>query len=683
MNIGSKPQSTDFTLDVLGRYICNTFDEALANSDPTTRAAAGLPPRSDMQPFDFIVIGGGTFGGALAEHLWFRSTGSSKRILVLEAGPFLIPEHQQNLPTLGLGGEVWGVPWNSNVSSKGLAYCVGGLSIWWGGWATRLLDSETPASVWPPTVLKELNDKKLSSGDNGYFRQSGQQLGVTTTNDFIFGDLHAALREQLYKALDSRKVAEATPLASLPDAPPVEILDTVPALTELAALLGASLPNPLPSTPAALARLEQEFRNKLKLEAPLAVQARPEHAGFFPMNKFSTVPLLIKAARGASRESNGDDVRKRFMIVPRCHVKRLDVKSEPGGKRVTAIQTQRGEFPVASGCKIIIAQGAIESTRLALLSFDEDGRIGSNLMAHLRSNIDFQIPRTALTGLSPTIKALQSSALLVRGQHKFKKPDGTDDGTVGHFHLQITASGLGNAANPDSEVELFQTVPDMDTVKQHLLATDSKIVITIRGIGEMQPNNPNSNVTLDLNPNEVDYGERKAYVNLNLTVKDQQLWDAMDAASDELAVALANGEKIDIISRNPTTQIVERDVDATRLTTALPYRIPSTANDVGRRDGLGTTYHEAGTLRMGDDSSKSVTDANGMFHGVKNAYAVGLSVFPTVGSPNPMLTGIALARRLGDHLTSGGPTAPPPASDASGSPTASPPAPDTSGPADQ
>lgn len=83
MNIGSKPQSTDFTLDVLGRYVCNTWDEALANSDRTTRAAAMLPPRSDVQLFDLVFVGGGTFGGALAEHLWFRITGSSKRVLVL------------------------------------------------------------------------------------------------------------------------------------------------------------------------------------------------------------------------------------------------------------------------------------------------------------------------------------------------------------------------------------------------------------------------------------------------------------------------------------------------------------------------------------------------------------------------------------------------------------------------
>ena len=103
MNIGAPSQPTDFALDVLGRYICNTFDEALANSDPMYRAAAQLPPRGDMRPFDFIIIGGGTFGAAVAEHLSYRSAGRSERVLVLEGGPFLLAEHVQNLPMLGLG----------------------------------------------------------------------------------------------------------------------------------------------------------------------------------------------------------------------------------------------------------------------------------------------------------------------------------------------------------------------------------------------------------------------------------------------------------------------------------------------------------------------------------------------------------------------------------------------------
>jgi hypothetical protein len=40
MSIGSASQPTEFALDVLGRYVCNSFDEALASSDPAYRANA-------------------------------------------------------------------------------------------------------------------------------------------------------------------------------------------------------------------------------------------------------------------------------------------------------------------------------------------------------------------------------------------------------------------------------------------------------------------------------------------------------------------------------------------------------------------------------------------------------------------------------------------------------------------
>jgi hypothetical protein len=50
-----------------------------------------------------------------------------------------------------------------------------------------------------------------------------------------------------------------------------------------------------------------------------------------------------------------------------------------------------------------------------------------------------------------------------------------------------------------------------------------------------------------------------------------------------------------------------------------------------------------------------VADSDCRFHGISNAYVVGPALFPTIGSPNPMLTGVAISRRLGDHF------APPPA----------------------
>ena len=45
-------QETSFAIDVLGRYICSTWDEATSN---------------DGLPFDAIVIGAGMFGGYCAK----------------------------------------------------------------------------------------------------------------------------------------------------------------------------------------------------------------------------------------------------------------------------------------------------------------------------------------------------------------------------------------------------------------------------------------------------------------------------------------------------------------------------------------------------------------------------------------------------------------------------------------
>lgn len=49
-------QETDFTKDVLGRYICNGMDEAFASTTPNGQRPNGSP-QNDARPFDIIVIG--------------------------------------------------------------------------------------------------------------------------------------------------------------------------------------------------------------------------------------------------------------------------------------------------------------------------------------------------------------------------------------------------------------------------------------------------------------------------------------------------------------------------------------------------------------------------------------------------------------------------------------------------
>ncbi len=190
------------------------------------------------------------------------------------------------------------------------------------------------------------------------------------------------------------------------------------------------------------------------------------------------------------------------MVVPNCHVIRL--VQEQG--RVSSIETSLGNIPVAGN--VILAQGTIESTRLAMASLTDQPNsnlIGRNLMARLHSSFNIRIPRTSVANLDAALKELQVSALFVKGRHRFS------DGTDGYFHLQITASGL-DTVGTNSEEEMFKKVPDIDGFDIFHEADDKSVVITIRGIGEMCPMNPESQVRLD--PERDEYQVPRAFVEI-------------------------------------------------------------------------------------------------------------------------------------------------------------------------
>jgi hypothetical protein len=296
---------------------------------------------------------------------------------------------------------------------------------------------------------------------------------------------------------------------------------------------------------------------------------------------------------------------------------------------VTAVETNRGTVQVPPAGVVVIAQGTIESTRLVLASFPDvaaQGKAGRNLIAHLRSNLTIRIPRSSLPAELP--RELQASALFVKGRHDHA------GGGQGHFHLQVTAAGLG-AKDADSEAEMWKKIPDIDHYDRFLHADDSHVVITLRGIGEMEPDNPASRVFLD--PELDEFGVPRAHVTLAASARDKELWDVMDRAADDGALALAAGKPYEVLAGGTWKPVAANQ----HASAVLPF--------ANRRDGLGTTHHEAGTLRMGTGAD-AVTDPDARIIGTVNAYVAGPALFPTVGSPNPMLTGIALGRRLARHL---------------------------------
>jgi choline dehydrogenase-like flavoprotein len=553
-------QQSAFSHDVLGRWVCSTWSEVSNNGG---------------DPFDIVVVGAGMFGGYLADKLYRRGESLGLRVLVVEAGDFLLPTHVQNVPRLGLSGPaervvasnaqdpgaqnlVWGHPWHSNQAFPGLAYCLGGRSLFWGGWSPRLTTADLGArpsnqAAWPSDAVTYL----LAN-----YEAVETEMGVRPTTDYISGSLFDRLNARFSNVVGQGQTVEV---------------------------------------------------------APLAVQGDAPESGLFPFDKYSSAYLLFDTVREdiARRWRDNIDAWRHLMVLPRAQVVRL----KTSGSRVTELELRvndQQQFlrpPLLSpNCTVVLAASTIESTRLALDSLPAPAmgvnRMGSNLMAHLRSDITARIRRSAIPGLPAQPTALEIAALLVRGS--------TSDGH--EYHLQVTASAGGS-----SDANLFTAVPDLDLLDTLRANQDPAwIAITLRAIGQMighpgaQPGDTKKswvNLALQTDPRT---STARAWVNLEPSDADMRAWQEMENAAVALAQAVA-GSAANI------------------------------QNLAVNRNGIGTTHHEAGTLWMGSPG-QSVTDSFGKFHHVANAYVAGPALFPVIGSANPSLTATTLARRTADGI---------------------------------
>jgi choline dehydrogenase-like flavoprotein len=584
-------QQTTLSQDLLGRFVCNTLAEVRA-----AQTAGGFS-------FDAVVIGAGMFGGYFAAQLYRLGATNNRRILVLDAGAYFLPSHAQNLPQQ-TGGQisapavrlrdtgtlnvVWGMPWitasvhPANQGFPGLAYCIGGRSLFWGGWSPQLTSADLAA--WPTAVSNYLTTPGV--GGRTAYEHAELEMGVASlgpggildyTTDYIRATpLHTALSASLTSAVGV--VANVQSVA----------------------------------------------------DAPLAVQGASPASGLFAFDKFSSCPFLIDAVRDDVRR-NATDSMRRIFVVPRAEVTGLSVQ----GGRVNGVQITGESEPVGipSTTAVVLANGTIEATRLALLSLGiGDSTFGSprvgNLMAHARSNVVARVRRSALLAAAPT--ELETSALIVRGTHP---------ATGRRWHLQVTAA---DTSAPNSEANFWSMIPDLDLQNQVAANQDPNfVVITFRAIGEMEDDRamvPNAAKSwIDLS-NETDprTGVRRAFVNLVPTANDMALWTTMDNAAFALAQRVAGGMSLEFW--NP---------DAKAWVGAPPPPRPD--GSLVWRDSLGTTHHEAGTLFMGAPGA-SYTDDFGRLHAIGNVYVVGPAVFPTLGSANPSLTAVALARRTAQVL---------------------------------
>jgi GMC oxidoreductase len=219
------------------------------------------------------------------------------------------------------------------------------------------------------------------------------------------------------------------------------------------------------------------------------------------------------------------------------------------------------------------------------------------------------------------LKDLELSALLVRCRAKV-------NGANAHYHFQISASALPRGSgSSQSDALLFQSTPDLDNIRHFEDTAPGEIDVSIRAVGEVLPNGQN-NVTVPLAPPDLDEC---------LTPRATATLHPRTATGDDVetqVMGLMNGG-IDFLA--------EKLFGASAATGYLP------AANVNP-DGLGTTFHESGTLRMGDDPVRSVVNPDSQFHFVTNLYAGDAAVLPTCGSANPVMNGVAIRRRLARRI---------------------------------
>lgn len=293
----------------------------------------------------------------------------------------------------------------------------------------------------------------------------------------------------------------------------------------------------------------------------------------------------------------------------------LRFERTPDGRAVTAAEamTFRGKVQQLRARAFILACGGIETPRLLLTSglFGRSGAgaVGSCFMEHPHGLAGLLLTSNdaRLDNFSPGV--LDGD---VTTQHRWRlRPE-----IQKIRHLLNASFQLIRADILPGEVETYQG--DFHFMEKHVISPEIWKKYFVSWLSEQEPS-LESSVSLG---DEVDFfGVRKAHLN----------WCLSDIDKETIQQATAMLE--DGMFAGPGFRFLSR----------LPAHLAEWP--------IGWGAHHMGTTRMGDDPTQSVVDRNAKMHDLANLYVTGSPVFSTAGMANPMLTALALALRLADHLT--------------------------------
>jgi choline dehydrogenase-like flavoprotein len=292
----------------------------------------------------------------------------------------------------------------------------------------------------------------------------------------------------------------------------------------------------------------------------------------------------------------------------------LRLERTPDGRAVAAAEsmTFRGKAQQLRARAFILACGGIETPRLLLASGlcgrSGAGAVGSCFMEHPHGLAGF-----LLASNDPRLEKFSPGAVDagVTTQHRWRlRPEVQFEERLLNVSFQLIQTDIIPG-------EFFQYEQDFKVMEKDVRNPEFWKRYYVTFLSEQAPVTE-SNVTLG---EELDFfGVRKAHLNWRLS--------EIDRKTVQRATALLN----DGMFCGSGFRFVNR----------LPGHLSEWP--------VGWGAHHMGTTRMGDDPTQSVVDRNAKMHDLANLYVAGSPIFATAGMANPMLTALALALRLADHL---------------------------------
>lgn len=432
----------------------------------------------EEEQFDYVIVGTGFCSLAFAKRILDKDPHS--RILMIERGPFFLPEHFQNLPIpyqRTLGGLSETFPWtlSSRTANQpageigwqhGMVPFFGGRSIMWSAWCPRPTDDEL--QFWPAATIAAVKER---------FTSAEALLNVIPA-DQIDAGLDRGMLEQV---MEQRPVYAGMQKG-------------------LQAMLNAKI-----------GQIDSATR---WMPAPLAAAAN--RVGGVDFAKFSTPsPIMELITRQADLAAAGKGSALR--VVTECVVELIHQQDGVA----TALQTSRGVVSLGDA-KLVLAMGTLPPATLLMNSFPQMQRGGDRFTAHFITSVVARVPRQDFP-FGETLAELELAAIYLAG----KNPE-----TDMQYHVQLSV--LSDKEPEKNAQKAARYMPDVVATASMAQLQSSKdhLVFVCAVLGEIDFRNPDNFFHLN------DHGPVDLTCNVTLQVlasqNDQKTWDTMDEGTFQM-----------------------------------------------------------------------------------------------------------------------------------------------------